>query len=381
MRVLIAPDSLKGTCTAKDAANAIAEGWRSVRPDDELILIPLADGGEGTLDAVEAALETERRTAEITGPQGRPITADWLMLPTGEAVIELAQAAGLPLMHPLDPMDATTRGVGELIKIAMQAEATSLTVALGGSATTDGGTGSLAALGLQLFDDAGLPLPDGGGALRRLSWIDDLDLLPPPAGGVRLLTDVTNPLLGPDGAAAVFGPQKGAAPHQVDELEAGLNGLSEVFGADPSVPGMGAAGGTAYGFAALWGAAVVPGAAEVASLCGFLAALGTADVVITGEGRFDETSLGGKVVGHVLAEAMDKAIVIAGSVATGCPIPCISLEMLAGSSEAAQTDTGHWLGVAGARAAVVPRKGSFQGSLFGRSGGEYDTRPTKEGER
>ena len=356
MRVVIAPDSLKGTCTAKDAAKAIAEGWRSVRPDDDLILIPLADGGEGTLDAVEAALDAERRSAHVSGPQGRYVSADWLMLPSGEAIIELAQAAGLPLMDQPDSVNATTRGVGELIRIALEDGATSITVALGGSATTDGGSGALAALGLRLFDDAGLPLPDGGGALRRLAWIDDHDLLPPPAGGVRLLTDVTNPLLGPTGAAAVFGPQKGAGIQQVEELEEGLNRLAEIVGAEQNIQGLGAAGGSAYGLASLWGATLVPGAAEVGRLCGLQQALEAADVVITAEGRFDETSLGGKVVGHILNDAKAKTIVIAGSFATEAPTSSISLASLAGSPEAAHIDTERWLRVAGSQAA------SFQDS-------------------
>lgn len=351
MRVVIAPDSLKGTCTAKSAASAIAEGWRLVRPDDELFLIPLADGGEGTLDAIESSMDAERRTAEVTGPHGGQIPADWLMLPGGAAVIELAQAAGLPLMNPADAMNATTRGVGELIRIGLDDGATSITIALGGSATTDGGAGALAALGLGLFDDAGLPLPVGGEALRRLAWIADDDLLSPPSGGCRLLTDVTNPLLGPNGAAAIFGPQKGATPQQVDELEAGLERLAKVLGADPAVPGMGAAGGTSYGLAALWGAVVVPGAAEVARLCGLSAALETADLVITGEGRFDATSMGGKVVGNVLNEAMAKSIVIAGSFAAECPTHHIALASLAGTSEAAQRDTERWLRAAGAQVA------------------------------
>ncbi|MEO7587106.1 MAG: glycerate kinase [Arachnia sp.] len=353
MRVVIAPDSLKGTCTATDAARAIEAGWRSVRPDDDIVIVPLADGGEGTLDALDAVPGAERHASEVVGPDGRWVSADWLSLPAGDAVIELAQAAGLPLMGRPDPMNATTRGVGGLIRIALEQGATSITIALGGSATTDGGTGALAALGLQLFDDAGLPLPDGGGALRRLAWIDDHDLVRPPVGGVRLLTDVNNPLLGPEGAASVFGPQKGAAAHQVDELEAGLGRLAEVLGADPSVPGMGAAGGAAYGLAALWGATLVPGSVEVARLSGLPDALATADVVITGEGRFDATSLGGKVVGHVLGAASSRVIVIAGSIATDWPVSSISLESLAGSPESARTDTERWLRVAGARAPEI----------------------------
>ena len=351
MRVVIAPDSLKGTCTATDAANAIAEGWRSIRPDDDIVLMPLADGGEGTLDALEAVHGAERRTARVTGPDGRMVSADWLLLPNCEAVIELAQAAGLPLMGRLDPMNATTRGLGEVIEAAMAAGAVSMTIALGGSATSDGGMGALSALGLHLFDDAALPLPDGGGALRRLAWIDDHDLIAPPAGGVRLLTDVANPLLGPTGAAAVFGPQKGAAPHQVDELEAGLCRLAEVVDVDPSPPGLGTAGGAAYGLAALWGAVVVPGAEEISRLCGLPEELDSADLVITAEGRFDETSLAGKVAGHILSQAARKTIVVAGTFAADCPTISISLESLAGSSEAAQTVAKHWLKMAGARAA------------------------------
>ncbi len=354
MRVVIAPDSLKGTCSATNAAHAIADGWRSVRPDDEITLVPLADGGEGTLDALEAVHGARRRSTLVTGPNGRPVLADWLWLPTGEAIIELAQAAGLPLMKTLDPLHATTRGVGELMVAALAAGATSITIALGGSATTDGGTGALAALGLRLFDDAGLPLPDGGGALRRLAWIDDHGLLAPPVDGVRLLTDVTNPLLGPHGAAAVFGPQKGATTHQVDELEVGLRRLHEILGMDATLPGVGAAGGSAYGLVALWGAAIVPGAAEVAQLSGLPEVLRTADVVITGEGRFDATSLGGKVVGNVLAGSTSgTTIVIAGSVAIESLVHTISLEALAGSSRAARTDAEHWLFAAGAEAAGI----------------------------
>lgn len=351
MRVVIAPDSLKGTCTAGNAAEAIAEGWRSVRPHDDLILVPLADGGEGTLDVLSTVDGAQRRSTEVTGADGGRVSADWLWLPGGEAVVELAQVAGLALMQQLDPLNATTRGLGEVIRAVMRAGARRITIALGGSATTDGGTGALAALGLQLFDDAGLPLPDGGGALRRLAWLDQQDLLSPPPSGVRLLTDVTNPLLGPNGAAAVFGPQKGAAPHQVDELEAGLHQWADRVGADPTMPGAGAAGGTAYGFSALWGASIVPGAAEVARLCGLPEALEDAQAVVTGEGRFDHTSLDGKVVGHILTRAPGRATVIAGSFGAPCPATAISLESLAGSQQSARTDTTWWLRAAGARAA------------------------------
>lgn len=352
MRVVIAPDSLKGTCAARDAARAIADGWLSVRPGDDVVMIPLADGGEGTIDVIEASLDADRRTAVVSGPVGRQLSADWLMLPSGEAIIELAQAAGLTLVDPLDPTNATTSGVGELIRIALGQGATVITVALGGSATTDGGTGALTALGLRLFDDAGLPLPPGGAALGRLAWIDDQDLVPAPAGGVRLLTDVTNPLLGPTGAAAVFGPQKGADVHQVEELEGGLRRLAEIVGTVHNVQGMGAAGGSAYGLTSLWGAKILPGAVDIARLCGLVEALECSDLVITAEGRFDATSMKGKVVGHVLDQKVPEKIVIAGSFATACPTRHLSLECLAGTAAKAQRDPKRWLGVAGAQAAL-----------------------------
>jgi len=374
VRVVIAPDSFKGSMDAAAGAEAIGSGWRAVRPLDEVVLLPQADGGEGTLDAIATAVSDARLhdVGPVTGPDGRPVEGHWLELPGGTAVVELAISSGLPLMSRPDPLGATTRGLGEVILAALDAGATSLVVALGGSASTDGGAGALRALGLELFDAAGAPLPDGGGALTRLDRIDASRLRRPPAGGVRLLSDVTAPLLGPTGAAAVFGPQKGASAAQIAELDAALARWASLLPGvldlkdspwnperaeqDTAAPGAGAAGGTGYGFLAAWGAAIEAGAAAIAELTGFAAAAASADVLITGEGRFDATSLGGKVVGHALsldAKPSVRRAIIAGSLAIPPPrgVWSASLVELAGSLEAALDDPARWLYAAGVAAA------------------------------
>ncbi|MFG2822424.1 glycerate kinase [Kitasatospora sp. NPDC048365] len=355
MRVVLAPDSFKGTIDAPDAARALADGWRSVRPGDELLARPMADGGEGTLAAVAAATPGAvlHEVPGCTGPDGRPVTGRYALLPDGTALVELAVASGLPLMARPAPLTATTRGTGETVAAALDAGARRLIVTLGGSASTDGGTGLLAALGLRLTDADGRELPDGGASLTAAARVDRGDLRPAPAGGVLLLTDVTNPLLGPDGAAAVYGPQKGADPAQVDLLDRGLARLADLLGGDPEQPGAGAAGGTGYGLAAAWGAAIAPGAAAVADLLGLDAALAGADLVVTGEGRFDATSLRGKAVGEVLARAGRhgvRAAVVAGESAE--PGAALTLTALAGSAHAARTDPARWLHAAGAELAA-----------------------------
>lgn len=359
-RVVIAPDSLKGTATAAVAAAAIARGWRRERPDDELAVRPQADGGEGTLDAIAAADPAARVTrARVTGPDGRPVDARILLRADGEAVVEIAETSGLPLMPTLDAGAATTRGLGELLRAALAAGARSITIGLGGSATTDGACGALAALGLRLLDARGVPLRDGGAALVDLATIDARELTPPPPGGVRILTDVTSPLLGPAGAARVFGPQKGADAETVALLDRGLGRFADLVGGDPGAPGAGAAGGAGFGFATLWGARLVPGAAAIAELSGLDAAVEGADVVITAEGRVDATSWRGKVVGRLLGAAPESVtpIVIGGSIAErprtprGDPVLPIALDDLAPDAASARADVEHWLVEAGARAA------------------------------
>ena len=370
LTVVIAPDSFKGTLPALQVAQAIATGWRSVRPDDRLILIPQADGGEGTLDAITQAVPAalRRRVRDVTGPDGRPTRSDWLELPGGVAVVELAQSSGLPHMGAPDPMHATTRGLGEVIRHVLDAGAQSLVIGLGGSASTDGGAGALAALGLALIDDRGESITgerakftddrehstDGGGALIRAVRVDSSALVAAPPGGVMLLTDVTAPLLGPSGAATVFGPQKGASPAQVAELEIALAHYADLLGGDRTAPGAGAAGGTAFGFATVWGATIEPGADYLARISGLDAAIAGADVLLTGEGRFDDQSLSGKVVGQLLAKAAASGVltgVIAGQVTTPSEAWTASLTDLAQSEEGAMMYPARGLEIAGALAA------------------------------
>jgi glycerate 2-kinase len=355
VRVLIAPDSFKGSLGAAAVAAALAEGWVRMRPGDQVARLPLADGGEGTLDVLAATVPGARwHRARVTGPSGEPVIARWLELP-GEsqgpkepalqgrgngaavresrggavrsrglpplgattAVVELARASGLPLLAHPDPMGAQTTGLGELLGRALDVGVGRILVGLGGSASTDGGTGALAALGARFLDADGEPLNPGGGALVDLARVDLSGLRGAPGGGVTCLTDVTAPLLGVRGAAAVFGPQKGADGDQVARLEAGLARLAEVLGGDPGAAGAGAAGGTGYGLAAAWGASLTPGAAELGRLAGLDRALAGADLVITGEGRFDETSLTGKTCGTVIAAAAMAGVpvaVVAGQV-------------------------------------------------------------------
>lgn len=212
LRMVIAPDSFKGSLGASEVGAAIARGWLSIRPDDQITILPQADGGEGTLDAIASAVPDAVRhdVGPVTGPDGRPTPGAWLELPGRVGVVELAQCSGLPLMKPLDPLAATTRGLGEVIRHALDHGVESLIVGLGGSASTDGGAGALAALDLRLLDADGSYLTDGGAALATLARVESTEMSVPPPGGVTLLADVTAPLLGPTGAAAVFGPQKGA---------------------------------------------------------------------------------------------------------------------------------------------------------------------------
>jgi glycerate kinase len=359
VKVVIAPDSFKGTLGAASAAEALAAGWRAERPDDEVLTVPLADGGEGTLDALGHDLpDSCWRSEAVSGPDGRPVDAAWLLLPDGTAVVEMARAAGLPLLERPDPLGATTRGLGELLAaVVADPGVQRVMLTLGGSATTDGGTGALAALGARFLDADGADLPPGGGALARLARVDLTGLTPPPPGGVQCLVDVTAPLLGPLGAAGQFGPQKGAGPEQVTALDAALGRLSDLLGGNREAPGAGAAGGTAYGFAVGWGAEFVSGAQAVAAAAGLDAALAGAALVVTGEGQFDAQSLRGKVVGDLVDRAGRAGVpvgVVAGRVDADGDLPvrqALSLTDLAGSVGSAMAEPARWLTEAGRRMA------------------------------
>jgi glycerate kinase len=307
VRIVIAPDSFKGSLPADRVALAVAEGVRAVRPDVEPVLRPIADGGEGT---VAAALRAgyRPRTVRVSGPDGRPVEA-FFALDGTTAVIELAAAAGLGLLETPAPMTATTRGVGQLMLAAVDAGARRIVLGLGGSATTDAGAGLLQALGVRLLDAEGRDVPPGGAGLALLDRIDvgarDPRLYDV---AVQVATDVDNPLTGPTGAAAVYGPQKGATPEEVARLDAALARFASVVRRDLGMdlegwPAMGAAGGTAAGIAAVLTSSVTPGAGLVCDLVGLAEALDGAALAITGEGAFDEQTLRGKAPAEVAVRA------------------------------------------------------------------------------
>lgn len=308
LRVVIAPDSFGGALDSVGVTAAIAAGWSRVRPSDEVVRRPMADGGEGTLAAVADALSdaAERRTVQTTDALGRPISADWLLLDEGRgAFVEMASASGLARIGadertPKNAGLASTRGTGDLLRAAFDAGVERITIGLGGSATTDGGTGMLAALGVRFTDDSGADLAPGGAALAHLRRIDPSGL-DPRLGDVTLVvaSDVTNPLCGTRGAAATYGPQKGADPAAVKALDAALTTYGRAIEVATGrlvadLPGAGAAGGTTAGLLGFTAARVRPGVEVVAELVGLAAALEEADLVITGEGRADEQTLQGK---------------------------------------------------------------------------------------
>lgn len=357
-RVVIAPDSFKGSASAVEVATAIAEGWASSRPGDELVLAPMADGGEGTVDAFAVAVPgSVRHGVTVTGPDGAPVVTSWLLLPDGAAVVELASASGITLLDPLQPLTAHTRGFGQAIVAALDGGATSLLLAIGGSSSTDGGVGALRELGARFLDLNGHEIGDGGGALHALADVELAGLRPLPRGGVRILSDVTNPLLGDSGAAHIFGPQKGATVEDVVRLDDGLRHLASHLDADAEAAGAGAAGGTGFGLLA-WGAHLAPGSAAVGEAVGLARIVAGADVVITGEGRFDAQSMAGKVPSYVLGVASAagaRAALVAGAVQADASAfaAAQSLTDIAGSAAAAIADPLPALREAGSRLAAA----------------------------
>ena len=350
-RILIAPDSFKGSATSIDVARAIAQGWKSLRPDDEVIQIPFADGGEGTLLAVEYARQLSQR---IYCPSVSP-DAYWLLLDGSTALVELAQTSGLTLLPTLDPMGAHTFAFGQVLAMAAQdPRVERIYCALGGSASTDAGVGALMALGIRFLNAQGVSIDLGGENLLAIKSISTTEAIPPPKDGVVLLVDVNSPLLGANGAAAIYSPQKGATKDQVLRLENALQHFASLTGT-LDTPGSGAAGGTAYGLSALWGAKIESGAAALANLCGLDAALVGADLVITGEGRLDSQSFNGKVVGHISERAYVHGVAVAycvGSVVGDFSFPSlggISLVDIAKSSRLAIQDPEKYLIEAGAQ--------------------------------
>lgn len=358
-RVVLAPDSFKGTITAADAAASLADGWASVDPTADFVHRPMADGGEGTVAAFEAAVPGARRVPVVVdGPAGARIETSWLLLPpttdapAGTAVVDLASTSGIELLDELRPWDADTTGFGQAIAAALDHGVSRLVVGIGSSASTDGGTGMLSALGARFLDASGASVAPGARGLADIASVDLSALRTAPQ--VRVLTDVTNPLVGSRGAAAVFGPQKGLAGDDIAQVDAELARLADLLSLDPALPGTGAAGGTG-GALVVWGATLAPGAAEVAELIGLADAIADADVVITGEGSYDGQSGDGKVpsfIAGLAASAGATALLAAGRITpdsdTALFAASASLTTLAGSSEAALAEPARWLRDAGA---------------------------------
>lgn len=303
MRVIIAPDSFKGSLSAMEACAAIAEGIRDAVPDADCTRVPISDGGEGLTDALLLAAGGEKRFAAVSDPLGRKVRACYARLRNDTAVVEMAQAAGLTLMGSKpDVMRATTYGVGELILRALQDGSKRLLLGLGGSATNDGGCGMAAALGVRFLDAKGDAFVPVGGTLNSIAAIDASALTPLLTGiKVTAMCDVSNPLLGKMGAAAVYAPQKGAGAKDVAALEHGLQHLCELWkrdlGTDGStLAGGGAAGGMGAGVCCMLGGALVSGSQAVLEAVGFDALMENAELVITGEGSLDAQSASGKAV-------------------------------------------------------------------------------------
>jgi len=329
MKVVIAPDSFKDSLSALGVAQAIAQGWQEVFPEAEITLCPMADGGEGTLEAVLEVCKGEWREKTVIGPLGKPVQAKWGWLEKQKiAMIEMAQASGIQLVPPSerDACQSTTFGTGQLILDALDAGAKDIILTVGGSATNDGGTGLLTALGARLLDSEQHVLPAGGLALQNLSKIDLTHFDPRiQQTGFLLAADVTNPLCGPNGASYIFGPQKGATPTQVQLLDQALahfaNVSAQLLGFDKrDEAGSGAAGGLGFAAKSYLNAEFKAGVEVVAELNQLASKISNADWVITGEGKFDRQTLNGKTVFGVSRVAKMQnipVIVIAGTLGEG----------------------------------------------------------------
>jgi len=329
MKIVIAPDSFKDSLDAAGVAHAIAAGLAEALPEAELVECPMADGGEGTMEAIVAASHGQLRRQTVRGPLGQNVEAGWGWLAESRtAIIEMAQASGIQLV-PSGQRDAcrsSTWGTGELMAAALAAGAERIVLAIGGSATNDGGSGMLRALGLRLLDPDDQPLEQGGLALARLARIDASDFDPRLAEvQIEVAADVDNPLCGPNGASAIFGPQKGANPEQVQALDQALRHFADhcaqLLGEDVrEFPGCGAAGGMGFAAKAFMGAQFRPGVEVVAELAGLDALVQGADLVITGEGRFDAQTLRGKTpmgVARVAKRHGVPVVVLAGTLGEG----------------------------------------------------------------
>ncbi|NLY26960.1 MAG: glycerate kinase [Alcaligenaceae bacterium] len=328
MRIVIAPDSFKESLSAAQVAQAIARGVLNVLPDADVRCVPMADGGEGSLDAILAATDGQRCQARVHDANGHHCLADWGLLDDHTAFIEMATAAGLERIPvpARDPRSATSFGVGELIIQALDAGARTIVLGLGGSATNDAGAGLFQALGGRLLDAGNRELAPGGAALIHLQGLDT-SCLDARLGGVqfKIAVDVSNPLCGPHGASHIFGPQKGASPEIVQELDTALGHFADVIARHTghdfrNMPGMGAAGGLALPVRSFMQAVFQPGVELIAGISGLDAHIQHADLVITGEGRMDAQTLSGKTpvgVARIARKHNVPVLALAGSLGTG----------------------------------------------------------------
>ncbi len=332
MKIVLAPNALKGSCSSSAAARAMARGLRRVAPQAELVEIPVADGGDGLLELAVQALGAQRIPVQVTGPRFTPVKAALAWLPHRRmALIEMALASGLALLaeDQRDPGLTTSLGTGELMRAALDLGAETLLVGIGGSATNDGGIGMASALGYRFLGADGRPVPVTGGGLLAIARIDGASADPRLRQvRVQAICDVINPLTGPQGAAARYAPQKGASPAQVAWLDAGLGHLADLVEGERregslgsrQQPGAGAAGGLGFGLMAFCGARLRPGAEMVLELLDFDRQLEGADLVLTAEGRLDGQTLSGKAPSLVAARARRLGIpcvAIAGGLAPG----------------------------------------------------------------
>jgi len=357
MQIIVAPDSFKGSASALRVAQAMARGVLAVFPGAEVLKVPIADGGEGTVPALLGATGGQARRTVVRGPLGEPVEAGWGVLGDGRtAVIEMAAASGLPLVPvgQRDPRLTSTFGTGQLVKAALDEGLRRLVIGIGGSATNDGGTGLASALGARFLDAAGRDLPEGGAALARLDRIE-LEGLDSRLAGAEVLVacDVDNPLTGPRGASAVYGPQKGATPEMVALLDAALATYAGVARAATgrdvaSLPGAGAAGGLGAGLLFFTPARLRPGVEVVLEATGFDRLVRGATLVITGEGRTDAQTAMGKAPVGVAAVARRH----------GVPVVCLS----GGLGDGADEVLAHGID---ALAAVVPRPMSLEEAMAG----------------
>ena len=346
-KILIAPDSFKGSATSAQVARALADGWKISRPDDEIVIAPFADGGEGTLDCIESVSpESVRIPITVQGATGIQHESSWLLVGADTAVIEMATLCGITTVDQLDPLGAHSFGLGQAIKAALEDNRVNeVLVAVGGSASTDAGMGALSALGFKALDAEGKELALGGGDLHRLAHVETPGNHRQVARGIKVLVDVQSPLTGPNGAAHIFGPQKGADEDQVRLLNEGLLRFLKILYVEDRA-GFGAAGGVACGLAVLLGATIVSGVETIAEVIGLQEKIQDADCVITGEGSFDDQSFRGKAVGYVLeiAKEIERPVMIACGVNKNEASPLIlSLIELAPSVQSAITDSQRWL--------------------------------------